>query len=148
MAGYKGCLADFVASGEVLPEASGFERHGRDGVSATVEGVRVGVGNANFVSATVGGGRHAARAQQEEYEEEEAELPPRMRAALRRKREKERAEAAAAAAATSSHAGGDAEAAAGGGAESAAEASIRLAKEATSGWGDGGSVLYVTVDGR
>ena len=54
VASYKGCVADFVASGDTLPEATGFKRHGRDGVSATVDGHLVGVGNVAFVQTTTG----------------------------------------------------------------------------------------------
>ena len=54
VASYKGCIGDFVASGDTLPEVTGFKRHGRDGVSATVDGHLVGVGNVAFVQTTTG----------------------------------------------------------------------------------------------
>ncbi|EOD12599.1 hypothetical protein EMIHUDRAFT_452141 [Emiliania huxleyi CCMP1516] len=53
VASYKGCVADFVASGESLPATSGYQRHGRDGVSATVEGRR------EKAAAAAGKGEHA-----------------------------------------------------------------------------------------
>jgi len=97
VAAYKGCVADFEASGERLPEATGFQRHGRDGVSAVVEGRLVGVGNAAFLKSCVG--QNAAGPVEEEEAEEEDEdlsMPPRLRAALKKKRQKEAAAARAA----------------------------------------------------
>ncbi|KAL3931708.1 MAG: hypothetical protein SGPRY_001011 [Prymnesium sp.] len=92
VASYKGCVAEFVTSGESLPEANGYKRHGRHGVSATVEGKRVAIGDSIFVRASLsqnqGGG-------EEEEEEEDPDMPPRMRAALKRKREKRKEERAA-----------------------------------------------------
>ena len=90
VASYKGCVADFVASGETLPEPSGYQRHGRDGVSATVEGRLVGVGNAAFLRATLGGS-----AGDGEEAEDDPDMPPRMRAALERRKKAAAAEAAA-----------------------------------------------------
>lgn len=131
VASYKGCVADFVASGQSLPEVSGFQRHGRDGVSATVEGRRVGVGNAGFVRATLS----KTQATQEEGDgDEDLDMPPRLRAARRRVREKERA----AAAATDQPAPD---------AAVAAEAAFRLADEIAAELGGSGSVLFATVDG-
>ena len=89
VASYKGCVADFVASGETLPEPSGYQRHGRDGVSATVEGRLVGVGNAAFLRATLGGS-----AGEGEEAEDDPDMPPRMRAALERRKKAAAAEAA------------------------------------------------------
>ena len=131
VASYKGCVADFVASGQSLPEVSGFQRHGRDGVSATVEGRRVGVGNAAFVRATLG----KTQATQEEGEaDEDLDMPLRLRAARKRVREKERAAAAAIDQPTPD-------------AAAAAEAALRLADKIANELGGSGSVLFATVDG-
>ena len=132
VASYKGCVADFVASGQSLPEVSGFQRHGRDGVSATVEGRRVGVGNAAFVRATLS----KTQAAQEEAPDgdEDSDMPPRLRAARKRVREKERAAAAAI-----DQPAPDAVA--------VAEAALRLADEIATELGGSGSVLFATVDG-
>ena len=46
---FKGCIGDFVLAGGALPEATDFKRHGRDGVSASVCGHLVGVGNFAFL---------------------------------------------------------------------------------------------------
>lgn len=46
---FKGCVGDFVAAGGQLPEVVDFKRHGRDGVSGTVGGHVVGVGNLAFL---------------------------------------------------------------------------------------------------
>lgn len=56
---FKGCVGDFVAAGGSLPDATDFKRHGRDGVSATVEEHVVGVGNLAFVLGTRGHGHGA-----------------------------------------------------------------------------------------
>ena len=93
VASYKGCVADFVASGESLPATSGYQRHGRDGVSATVEGRRVGVGNLAFLEAALRSSQ--ADDDDDDDDDDESEMPPRMRAALRRRREQEKAAAAA-----------------------------------------------------
>ena len=88
---YKGCVADFVASGERLPNVTGYKRHGRHGVSATVEGRRVGVGDVNFLRAFF-----TSEGADDEDDEEDPDMPPRMRKALRVRREKEKAEKVAA----------------------------------------------------
>ena len=132
VASFKGCVADFVASGQSLPEVSGFQRHGRDGVSATVEGRRVGVGNAAFVKATLS----KVQAIQEAggSGDEDSDMPPRLRAARRRVRDKEKAAAAEVDQPTPD-------------AVAAASAAFRLADEITSELGGSGSVLFTTVDG-
>jgi len=56
---FKGCVGDFMAAGGSLPDATDFKRHGRDGVSATVEEHVVGVGNLAFVLGTRGHGHGA-----------------------------------------------------------------------------------------
>ena len=93
VASYKGCVADFAASGESLPEPADYQRHGRDGVSGMVEGRRVGIGNIAFLRASLSKNQ-AGKQQNEEDEEDEEDpdMPPRLRAALKKKREKERAE--------------------------------------------------------
>ena len=50
----KGC-GRLVAGGSWLPDATGFKRHGRDGVSATVQGHVVGVGNLAFLQSVNSG---------------------------------------------------------------------------------------------
>jgi len=147
---YQGCIADFVAAGKTIPEASGFKRHGRDGVSATVEGRLVGVGNSAFLQATTGvrvdgpivdgckcvqaarAAHAAARTALEDAEKDE--VPARMVASLRKR------EVAANAALQA------AEAVVGCCAEelAAAERAAQLAAE----WAASGSVLFVTVDRR
>jgi Cd2+/Zn2+-exporting ATPase len=47
---YTGCLVNFAGSDE-LPAVDDFKRHGRNGVTATVDGHVVGVGNTNFLEA-------------------------------------------------------------------------------------------------
>ena len=138
VASYKGCVADFVASGETLPEPSGYQRHGRDGVSATVEGRLVGVGNAAFLRATLGGS-----AGDGEEAEDDPDMPPRMRAALER-RKKAAAEAAAKTRDPKDPkdcAPKDPAAAA------AADAALRRADAIMGERAGSGSVLFVTVDG-
>ena len=160
VASYKGCIADFVASGEVLPPAEGFSRHGRDAVSATVEGRRVAIGNEKFLRATLGslsrqlggggggggegGGGGGGGGQLPMLEDvDDADMPPRLRAALRKKREKERLAAAEANGAD----GGDGDGGAPTAAEAAAAASLRAALEVAAAWEESGSVLFVLVDG-
>ena len=57
---FKGCIGDFVAAGGALPDASEFRRHGRDGVSACVDGHTVGVGNYTFMLGQCAQGREAS----------------------------------------------------------------------------------------
>ena len=123
VASYKGCVADFAASGERLPAAGEYKRHGRDGVSATVEGRRVGVGNISFVNATLGKTRD---------DDDDSDMPLRMRAALKKRREERAASANGQSAPPA--------------AVAAAEAAQRLADEMCVGRVGCGSVLYVVVD--
>ena len=89
VASYKGCIADFHASGASLPPVTGYQRHGRHGVSATVEGRRVGVGNADFLRASL---THDEAAVEED--DEDPDMPLRLRKSLQKKRQKEKEEKA------------------------------------------------------
>jgi len=151
VASFKGCIGDFVAAGRSLPPASGFKRHGRDGVSATVDGRLVGVGNSSFLHATVqgadGGGdphlrdaraAHAAATKAIEAAEKD-QMPKRMIASLR-KRETAALEAVKAAEAAAPGSG-DA-----GAAPSKASVAATRAKELSAEWAGSGTVLFVTLD--
>jgi cation transport ATPase len=160
VASYKGCAAEFIASGLSLPVASGFQRHGRDGVSAVVDGRLVGVGNAKFLRACAGGAGASIDADEDEEKEEDLMMPSRMRAARKRKRRKEIGEqrevavrqAAALASDREDHGGGDRETSrdqptAAAAADAALLFADTLCREIASDWAESGSVLFVVVEG-
>jgi len=138
VASYKGCIGDFVASGETLPEASGFKRHGRDGVSATVEGHLVGVGNLAFLEATVEGVEAAKAQHRHEHGHAEAKSShDHADGCCGGEHEHSHED-------TTVHEHGHAEAVSPTGAKTGIARALALADQ----WADSGSVLFVTVDSK
>ena len=173
---FGGCIGDFAAAGYSLPDASNFKRHGRDGVSATVAGHVVGVGNLNFVMAdgghSTGTGNKSEAAEAEEglraaqaalaeavrtrEEMGQGQVPERMRRSLQKKEDAAKAalEEANARVRHAHHAEqqqpkgkGKMPLEADGASESSPGGSTRALALADE-WATSGSVLFVTVDSQ
>lgn len=156
---FKGCIGDFVAAGGALPDANEFRRHGRDGVSAVVDGHAVGVGNYAFMLSQCAQGREATgeatppaiavaratealRASQAEVARSlEEGMPARMLKSLQK-----REAAARSALDEANERARAAQQAAQQGGKSPSEEGLPRALALNDEWEGSGSVLFVTVD--
>ena len=165
---FKGCVGDFIAAGGSLPSTTNFRRHGRHGVSATVAGRVVGVGNFSFAFGNSSGNAPAPAAntpamavaaatvtlqdlQTELANATREGMPSRMLKSLHKREAAAKAaldvakeEAAKARQAGSSHSTPGTDGGTDGEPESGVARALSLADE----WASRGSVLFVTVDGE